>query len=119
MARVSSKTTLAQIQEMAEDDGYAPLSRELAAAIKRACLRGSCVWTREKIVTVDDSRITLRPGHGVRGRPRTERGRESPRVQVRLSEAEKERLDADAANASSTPAELLRRAYFGGGDHPE
>lgn len=47
------------------------------------------------------------------GRPRTERGRGSPIVGVRLSVVEAAALEQKAEEQDTTPAELLRRAYFG------
>lgn len=47
------------------------------------------------------------------GRPPTTRGRGSRQVVVRVSDEQGERLDADATAQETTPAELLRRAYFG------
>jgi hypothetical protein len=48
------------------------------------------------------------------GRPPTDRGRGSPQVGVRLSPSEHDRLERDAAKRGISPAEVLRRSYFGG-----
>jgi hypothetical protein len=47
------------------------------------------------------------------GRPPSARGRTAPKVTVRLSAAEAERIAADSERAGVSSGELLRRAYFG------
>lgn len=59
-SRITSDTTVAEIQEMLYEDGYSHLA-ERAAEIKRAAMRGALLWTKHRIVTTDRSRISSRP----------------------------------------------------------
>lgn len=57
--RVNARTTLDEIRQMLLDDGFPELS-ERAAEIKKASMSGSLLWTADKIVTTDKSRICVR-----------------------------------------------------------
>jgi hypothetical protein len=58
--KITDKTTIRQIRDMLSEDGYAHLL-ERAADIKRAAKRGTLLWTKERLVTTDNSRINTIP----------------------------------------------------------
>ena len=68
---------------------------------------------RWHVVCARDAGIVT-DGPKPRGRPRTSpRGAGARQVVVRVSQREGEALDEHARATETTPAELLRRAYFG------
>lgn len=60
MKKITSKTTLAELRGFLREDGYGHLASR-AAEIKKARQAGCLLWTRERLVTTDASRINARP----------------------------------------------------------
>lgn len=56
--RITPKTPLSHIRKLLAFYGYDP---SLAPAVKRACAASCLLWTRERLVTTDASRIDVRP----------------------------------------------------------
>lgn len=56
--KITTRTTLAQIRNQLAADGYEP---ECARDVKRAAMHGCLLWTSEKLVTTDGSRIAAFP----------------------------------------------------------
>jgi hypothetical protein len=54
--KITSRTTVAEIADQLEADGFDP---GLAAQVKKASKTGSLLWTRDKLVTTDASRIQV------------------------------------------------------------
>lgn len=70
-ASLTNRTTVAQVAEMLDEDGYDPA---LASAVKRAFMHGCLSWTDSHLITTDDSRIRAYPRdeetrRGYGGRP--------------------------------------------------
>lgn len=58
-ARITSRSTVADVRDMLREDGY-PDDTETARAVRAAHRRGALLWTRERLTTTDASRLDLR-----------------------------------------------------------
>jgi len=56
--KITTKTTIKSIRNALSADGFSPI---YASAVKRAALAGCLLWSSERLVTTDSSRIDARP----------------------------------------------------------
>lgn len=59
MSRINGKTTLSEIMEWAEEDGFS-VNRKQASSIKKAAENNCLLWSPRGIITCDDSRLEIR-----------------------------------------------------------
>lgn len=59
-ARITTRTTLAQIVEWMREDGFAPADLATAKQIKAAAAVGCLLWDASRLTTTDRSRLDLR-----------------------------------------------------------
>jgi hypothetical protein len=54
--KITDQTSISEIADQLEADGFNP---QLAVSVKKAAKTGSLLWTREKLITTDASKIQV------------------------------------------------------------